>query len=299
MIGDVDRHAVIGHHRRHAGVDRGHERFEVVLEAPAWIDLPLPERVVRIEPEFLRTAAGKVFDRQRHGGRRAHRSALEPLDQRPHDVCIEVGVFSKRLLNAVPTGLGRKVRHVAVHAAQSNGPPFAAHHLGECSDWRHVPDAERSRRDAGLLRKLGERAGAGRNTEAGIGLVVVAGVVLEEDGDAKALRLRQLLHRIREIRHLPRRDDEAVAGRRHAAVARIRRRLDDVTQDETNHLLRLNQARRGGRQRATATRRHRVDEHEPGLLFERHARDQIVDAHARPGVASLRNGRPSHCRLRP
>ena len=72
--------------------------------------------------------------------------------------------------------------------------------------------------------------------------------------------------------------DEAVAGRRHAAVARIRRRLDDVTQDETNHLLRLNQARRGGRQRATATRPHRVDEHEPGLLFERHARDQIVDA---------------------
>ena len=194
-------------------------------------------------------------------------------------LCIEVGVFRKCLLNAVPTGLRRKVGHVAVHAAQSNGPPFAAHHLGECSDGRHVPDAERSRRYAGLLRKLSERAGAGRNTEAGIRLVVVACVVLEKDGDAKALGFRQLLHRIREIRHLPRRDDEAVAGRGHAAVARIRSRLDDVAQDEASHLLRLNQAPRGGRQRATTTGAHRVDEHEPGLLFERHARDQVVDAH--------------------
>ena len=228
--------------------------FEVVLEAPTRVDLPLPERVVRIEPEFLRTAAGKVLDRQRHGGRRAHWSALEPLDQRPHDVCIEVGVFGKCLLHAVPAGLRRKIRHVAIHAAQSDGPPFAAHHFGERSDWRHVPDAERSRRDASLLRKLRESAGAGRNAEAGICLVVIACVVLEKDGDAEALRLRQLLHRIREIRHLPRRDDEAVAGWRHAAVARIRIGFDDVTQDETSHLLRLNQALRGVCQGATATR---------------------------------------------
>src|SRR4026208_2062538 len=100
---------------------------------------------MRIEPELLRTAAGKVFDRQRHRGRRTHRPALQTLDERLHDVCIEVRVLSKRLLNAVPTRLGRKVSHVAIHPSQSNGPPFAAHHLSEGSDWRHVSDAERSR----------------------------------------------------------------------------------------------------------------------------------------------------------
>ena len=125
LIGDANRHAVVRHDRRHAGVDRGLERLEVVLEASAWIDLPLAERIVGIEPELLRTAARKVLERQRHGGRRAHRAALQPQDQRLHDLRIEVGVFGERLLNAVPAGLGRQVGRVAVHATQPDGAPFA------------------------------------------------------------------------------------------------------------------------------------------------------------------------------
>ena len=103
-------------------------------------------------------------------------------------------------------------------------------------------------------------------------------VVLEEDGDTEALRLGKRLNRVGELRHLTRRDDEAVTARRHAAIAGIGGRLDDVPQDEASHLLRLDQARAGGRQRPAASRPHRVDQHEPGLLVERHARDQVVDA---------------------
>ena len=83
------------------------------------------------------------------------------------------------------------------------------------------PSAERGGGDAGLLGELGERAGARRDAEARVGLVVVAGVVLEDDGDAQPLALGQRLDGVGELGHLPRRDRDAAERRRRGGVTGV------------------------------------------------------------------------------
>ena len=77
LVRHVHRDAVVRHHRRHAGVDRGDERLHVIGEAAARVDLALAERVVRVQPQLLRPAAGKVLDGERDRRRRTHRPALQ------------------------------------------------------------------------------------------------------------------------------------------------------------------------------------------------------------------------------
>ena len=219
LVGHLHRHAVVRHHRRDAGVDCGDERLQVIGEAAGRIDLPFAERVVRVEPHLLRPAAGKVLDGERDRRRRAHRSALQAGDQRAHDPRVEVGVLGERLVDAVPARLGGEIGGVAVHAAQADGAPLGAHHVGERRDRRQRSGAERGGRDAGFLRELGERAGAGRDAEARVGLVVIARVVLEDDGDAEPLPLGERLDGVGELGHLARRHRDAAKRRRRVRGA--------------------------------------------------------------------------------
>ena len=278
LVRHVHRHAVVGHDRRHAGVDGRDERFQVIGEAAARIDLALAERVVGIEPHLLRPTAGKVLDGERDRGRRAHPPTLQARHQRAHDARVEIGVLGERLVDAIPARLGGEVGRVAVHPAQPDGAPLGAHHRGQRVDRRHRAEPERRRRDAGLLRELGERAGAGRDAEARVGLVMIAGVVLEHDRDAQPLPLGERLDGVGEIGHLPRRDGDTAKRRRRGGVAGIAFRPDDVAQHEAAHLLRLDERGRGRRQRTAAAGVQRVDQHEPGLLLERQAADQVADA---------------------
>ena len=64
----ADRHAVVRHHLRRPGRDRGPERFEVVLSLSARVDLLAAVREVRVFAVLLRAPAGEVFG---HGGDRS------------------------------------------------------------------------------------------------------------------------------------------------------------------------------------------------------------------------------------
>ena len=278
LVRHVHRDAVVRHHRRHAGVDRGDERLHVLGEAAARVDLALAERVVRVQPHLLRSAAGKVLDGERDRRRWTHPPALQARDERAHDARVEVGVLGEGLVDAIPARLGGEVGRVAVHPAQADRAPLRAHHRGQRLDRRHRAEPERGGGDAGLLRELGERAGARRDAEARVGLVVVAGVVLEHDRNAQALALGKGLDGVGELRHLPRRHRDAAKRLWRGRVTGVAFRLHHVAQHEAAHLLRLDERGRRRRQRAAAAGVQRVDQHEPGLFLQRHAADEIADA---------------------
>ena len=201
-----------------------------------------------------------------------------PVDERAHDARVEVGILGEGLVDAIPARLGGEIGRVAVHPAQPDGAPLRAHHGGQRLHRRRRAEAERGGGDARFLRELGERAGARRDAEARVGLVVIAGVVLEHDGNAQSLALGEGLDGVGELRHLPRRDRDAAKRRGRGGVTGIAFRLHHVAQHEAAHLLRLDERGRRRRQRAAAAGVQRVDEHEPGLLLERHAAHQIADA---------------------
>ena len=75
----ANRHAVVGHHLRRPGRDRGPERFEVVLGLSARVDLLAAVREVRVFAVLLRSPAGEMLG---HGGDRgrAELGALEASD---------------------------------------------------------------------------------------------------------------------------------------------------------------------------------------------------------------------------
>ena len=167
----------------------------MIAELARRIDLVLAEGVVRVESELLRTAAGEVLHGQRDRGLGLEWSALQMNDQRLHDVGGEIGILGEGLMYAIPAWFGAEVGHVAVHAAQADRLPFLAHYAGELLDHRHVADrgrslvakllAQRGGGDAGLLGEFGHHARRVVDAGAGIALEVVAGVRLEQRGDAE------------------------------------------------------------------------------------------------------------------
>ena len=256
--------------------------------------LVLAERVVRIHPQFLRAAAGEVLHRQGDASlgvdRRAFadRRALQALDQRLHDVRIQVGVLGEYLVGAVPARLGQEVGHVAVHRAQADRVVLGAHHFGEGLDHRHVAGgrltflyellAQCGRGKAGFLRELRERAAAGSDALARVGLDMVARVVLEHHRDPEPGLFREFLHGIGIRRQLLGSDLVAAASRHHAAVAGVGRRCRRRAQDEAGHLLVVDVVERRRRHRTRAAGIVVVDHHHPDLLLRRHLRHEIIDA---------------------
>ena len=63
---EVDRHPVVGHDPRRAGLDDRREGLEVVGESPSGIDLLAPVGEVRVLAVLLRAAAGEVLARAGH-----------------------------------------------------------------------------------------------------------------------------------------------------------------------------------------------------------------------------------------
>ncbi len=295
-VGQLHGHAVVGHHRRHAGVDGGLERLDVLGEPARRVHLALAEREVRIEAELLRSASGEVLDRERHGSRRADRAALEVRDEHRHDLGGEVRVLGEALVHAVPARLSDEVGHVAVHAAQADRPPLVAHRAGEVGDERHVP----GRGEASLLGPLRERTRLGVDAEPGVAFVVIARVRLEEHRDPEARRLGHLLDLVRPGCGLSRRDRGAaepaapastgrtaapfLAAAAAAAAPGSRGRVggDYAPEDESRHLLGVDVVLGRAVHGAAGAGIERVDEHHPGLLVERHLRHEV--GRARGGI---------------
>ena len=198
--------------------------------------------------------------------------------------------------DAVPAWLRGEVCHVAVHPAQPDGLPLIAHHTSEVLHHRHVtggwrlPGAQRLLAecrggDACLLGEGGEGAGRFVDTCPRVRVDVVARIGLVEHRDAQTRGLAEFLDGVRIRGSFLRRQGcaglEAVAG---CAAHRLVRAGHGVAEDEAVHLLIVDVAGCRGVQGAAllgvrvAGGVEGVDQHQAGLLLQRHQRDQVLRA---------------------
>ena len=103
-----DGHAVVGHQRGGAGCDSGAERLQVVLEAPAGVDLLSSVGEMRVLPVALRSSAGKMLGHAGHAGGR------QPLT-------LEAPQIGGRPSARRSRRIGRTLRRRGPSAARSRG----------------------------------------------------------------------------------------------------------------------------------------------------------------------------------
>ena len=182
-----DGHPVVRHHLGGAGLDRGRERDEVVVEVAAGIDLLAAVREVRVLAVELWPAAGEVL---RHAGNalgpeRLELHAAEVGGDQARD---DVGILAERPGRAAPAWLGRQIRRGVEGQPDADGEVLLSHDVGELAHEARI--AGRSQPDrVGPLREA--RA---RHARGGVVAEAVPRVRRDRDRDPEPRRLGRLLH---------------------------------------------------------------------------------------------------------
>ncbi|MDR6097829.1 hypothetical protein QE454_001448 [Microbacterium sp. SORGH_AS454] len=260
--------AVVGHDARRARGNCGAEGLEVVIEVVARVDLLPPVGEVRVLAVLLGAAPGEVLGGA--GDRcRAQLGALEPVEVGAHVGGCELGILAERVDLPRPARLGREVDGGVERGADADGGVLGARDVGELPDRVDVAECG----EAQGLRPLREERGGERGADVADERVPRIGG--EGDGDAESRARRCLLQGVApghglfdafELEHVEVRHvllAEQVAGRRLVVALGT----DDVIVGGL--VLDDDSAASGLDDRL---------EHLPGLLGQRHPRQQVVDA---------------------
>lgn len=256
----ADGHAVVRHDLARAGLEGGLERLQVRLELAAGVDLLATVREVRVLAVLLGAAAREVL---RHGrdGVGAELGALEAADVGGAHATGELGVFTEGLQRARPAGLGGEVDLRVQRHADADRRVLLAGDVAELLDERLVADGCEAHGLGPHRERAGEHA---RERVVGIRVTRIG---RDRHGDAEAGRGRSLLQAVVPL------GDELRRGRglQHIEVVHETARDVVVGRRQPEHVVAL-------RERAVFTGGdHRLEE-EPGLLFERHLREEDLDA---------------------
>jgi hypothetical protein len=198
--GQPKRPAVIRHDLGCPGLESGFKWNQMVVEVVARINLVFAVRKVRVFAILLRAAAREVLG---HAGDavRAKDVALKPFDVGENQPGGSFGVFSKRAVDARPTGLGGQVGHRVESGANADRQVFLPGDIAKLFRQRLVP----GRGQADGLRPFGKRVGGNAR-----GRVLAEGMArVGRDGhrNAQPRALGHLLEAIVPFGHLPWRCD--------------------------------------------------------------------------------------------
>jgi hypothetical protein len=134
-----------------------------------------------------------VLDRQSDAVCRKLR-ALNRFDQPGDYLGRQIGVFAKRLMNAIPTWFRRQIGHVAIHSTQPYRRPLLRHDLAKLSYELQIP----CRGETWFLRPLREGIPAYSYASSRILLNMIASIRLEQNRNSKPRILCKLLYTIDE-----------------------------------------------------------------------------------------------------